>query len=64
MCSGRLKTPKVAIAYIDIGGTAASARVDTDDLNGFGFADYFNLLKIEGKWTIVSKIFHTHYAEV
>ncbi|RIY31872.1 hypothetical protein CKF54_05930 [Psittacicella hinzii] len=50
------------IAYIDISGTAASARVDTNDLSGFGFTDYFNLLKINGQWQIVSKIFHTHYA--
>lgn len=54
--------PQVAIAYIDISGTAASARVDTDDLSGYGFSDYFNLLKINGKWQVVSKIFHTHYA--
>ena len=54
---------QAAIAYIDISGTAASARVDTNDLSGFGFTDYFNLLKVEGKWTIINKIFHTHYAE-
>lgn len=55
------ENPTVAIAYIDISGTAASARVDTDNLSGYGFTDYFNLLKINGKWTIVSKIFHGHY---
>lgn len=54
---------QAAIAYIDINGTAASARVDTDDLSGYCFTDYFNLLKVNGKWTIVSKIFHTNYAE-
>lgn len=53
--------PVVAIAYIDIVGTAASARVDTDNLSGYGFTDYFNLLKVNGTWTIVSKIFHAHY---
>ncbi|MBN6066606.1 nuclear transport factor 2 family protein [Aggregatibacter actinomycetemcomitans] len=53
--------PTVAIAYIDITGTAASARVDTDNLSGYGFTDYFNLLKINGKWQVVSKIFHAHY---
>ncbi len=55
------ENPTVAIAYIDIVGTAASARVDTDNLSGYGFTDYFNLLKVNGKWTIVSKIFHAHY---
>nr|WP_218953804.1 nuclear transport factor 2 family protein [Pseudomonas sp. SbOxS1] len=51
---------KAAIVRIDIVGTAASARVDTDNISGFRFTDFFNLLKVEGKWTIVSKIYHTH----
>ncbi|MBV7519052.1 nuclear transport factor 2 family protein [Ensifer sp. ENS12] len=49
-----------AIVRIDIVGTAASARVDTDNISGFRFTDFFNLLKVEGKWTVVSKIYHTH----
>lgn len=51
-----------AIVTVDIVGTAASARIDTNDVSGFCFTDFFHLLKIEGKWTIVSKIFHTHVA--
>ena len=51
---------KAAIARVDIVGTAASARVDTDDISGFRFTDFFNLLKVQGEWTIVSKIYHTH----
>jgi hypothetical protein len=51
---------QAAIVRIDIVGTAASARVDTDNVSGFRFTDFFNLLKVEGKWTIVSKIYHTH----
>jgi len=51
---------KAAIARIDIVSTAASARVDTDDISGFRFTDFFNLLKVQGEWTIVSKIYHTH----
>lgn len=50
------------IAHIDIVGTAASARIDTNDISGFCFTDFFNLLKVEGKWTVVSKIYHTHIA--
>lgn len=49
-----------AIARIDIVGTAASARIDTDDISGFRFTDFFNLLKVEGRWTVISKIYHTH----
>ncbi len=51
---------KGAVVRIDIVGTAASARVDTDDISGFRFTDFFNLLKVDGKWTVVSKIYHTH----
>lgn len=50
------------IVNIDIVGTAASARIDTNDISGFYFTDFFNLLKVEGKWTVVSKIYHTHVA--
>lgn len=48
------------IVNIDIVGTAASARIDTNDISGFCFTDFFNLLKIDGKWTVVSKIYHIH----
>jgi hypothetical protein len=51
---------KAAIVRVDIVGTAASARIDTDNISGFRFTDFFNLLKVEGKWTVVSKIYHTH----
>ncbi|PLP96747.1 nuclear transport factor 2 family protein [Cupriavidus pauculus] len=50
------------IVSIDIVGTAASARIDTNDISGFCFTDFFNLLKVDGKWTVVSKIYHTHVA--
>lgn len=39
---------------------AAIVRVDTDDISGFRFTDFFNLLKVQGEWSIVSKIYHTH----
>lgn len=55
------ENPLVAIAYIDIAGNAASARVDSDNISGYGFSDYFNLLKVQGKWQIINKIFHSNY---
>ena len=53
---------RAAIVRVDIVGTAASARIDTNDVSGFCFTDFFHLLKVEGQWTVVSKIFHTHVA--
>jgi hypothetical protein len=51
-----------AITRIEIVGTAASARIDANDMSGICFTDFFHLLKVEDKWTVVSKIFHTHVA--
>lgn len=51
------------IVNIDIVGTAASARIDTNDISGFCFTDFFSLLKVDGKWTVVSKIYYTHAAD-
>ena|SRR5690349_1723394 len=53
---------RAVIAYINVTGTAANARVDTNDVSGLCFTDYFNLLKVDGTWTIVSKIYHTNDA--
>jgi hypothetical protein len=51
-----------AIVKVDIVGSAASVRIDANDVSGFCFTDFFHLLKVEGNWTVVSKIFHTHLA--
>ncbi|WP_421506037.1 nuclear transport factor 2 family protein [Erwinia rhapontici] len=51
---------QAAITRIEIVGSAASARIDANDMSGISFTDFFHLLKVEGKWTVVSKIFYTH----
>ena len=53
---------QASVVRVDIVGTAASARIDTDDISGFRFTDIFSLLKINGRWSVVSKIYHTHAA--
>ncbi len=45
---------------IDVVGTVASVRLDTDDWTGHRFTDFFNLVKIDGQWKIVSKVFYLH----
>lgn len=54
---------KAAISRVEIAGTAASARIDTDDLAGYRFTDFLNLLKIDGKWVVVSKIYDARPAQ-
>jgi hypothetical protein len=51
-----------AIVRIEIVGTAASARIDANDVSDVCFTDFLHLLKVEGKWTVVSKIFQAHEA--
>ncbi len=45
-----------SIAYINITGRAAQAKVEVN-YPTITVVDYLHLLKIEGKWTIVNKIF-------
>ncbi|MFG0292252.1 MAG: nuclear transport factor 2 family protein [Phycisphaerales bacterium JB050] len=48
------------IASIDIAHTIASVRVELENWTGHRFTDCFNLLKIDGKWWVMSKVFHMH----
>jgi hypothetical protein len=45
------------IAAVDVSGDAAMAKVELLYPNA-RLVDYLSLLKIEGRWTIVNKIFH------
>jgi len=45
------------IAAIDVAGDAAMAKVELVYPN-VHFVDYLSLLKVDGRWTIVNKIFH------
>ncbi len=45
------------IDWVDISGNAAIAKI-TLDYPGAYFTDYMQLLKIDGEWKIVNKIFH------
>lgn len=45
------------IEMIDIAGDAAVAKVVLD-YPSVGFVDYLSLLKIDGKWVVINKIFH------
>ena len=51
---------QTAIARIDVAGTAANARVDSENVAGQRFTDFFNLLKIDGRWIIVNKVYHIY----
>jgi hypothetical protein len=54
---------KSNIVSIDIEGTIATARVELDDWTGHKFTDMFTLLKTDGEWKIISKVFYLHPEE-
>ena len=47
-------------ASIDVVGTAATVRLELENWTGYRFTDLFTLLKIDGKWRIMNKVFHLH----
>jgi len=51
---------KSNIANIDIEGTIATVRLELDNWTGHNFTDMFTLLKTEGEWKIISKVFYLH----
>ncbi len=56
MKNAKKQNRKTRITNIDVTGHAANARIEL--IYGSSvYVDYMNLLKIEGKWQIVGKIF-------
>ncbi len=58
--NGPAKNLVFHIVSIDIVETVASVRLETDNWTGHRFTDFFNLLKIDGKWKVMNKVFHLH----
>lgn len=48
------------IASIDLAGTIATVRLELDNWTGHRFTDMFTLLKVDGQWKIMNKVFHLH----
>lgn len=51
---------KYHIAWIDISGPAAAAKVEFINWLGLRFTDFFVLYKKEGIWKISGKVFDSH----
>lgn len=48
------------IASIDVTGTVATVRLELENWTGIRFTDLFTLLKVDGDWKIMNKVFHAH----
>ncbi len=57
MKPGPKQDRKTRIVSIDVTGNAAHAKLEIE-YDTFYFYDYMNLLKVDGEWKVVSKIFH------
>ena len=51
------------IAGIDLVDTVATVRLELDNWTGHRFTDLFTLLKVDGEWKIMNKVFHLHPVE-
>ncbi len=48
------------IASIDLIDTVATVRLELDNWTGSRYTDLFTLLKVDGEWKIMNKVFHLH----
>ncbi len=48
------------IAGIDLVDTVSTVRLELENLTGSRFTDLFTLLKVDGAWKIMNKVFHLH----
>ena len=46
------------VGSIDVIGTIATVRLELDNWTGHRFTDLFTLLKVDGVWKIMNKVFH------
>ena len=58
--TGPAPDTQARIASIEIANTVATVRLELDQWAGRRFTDFFTLLKIDGTWTIMNKVFHLH----
>jgi hypothetical protein len=58
--NGPAKDLKSNIVNIDIQGSIATVRLELDNWTGHKFTDMFTLLKTDGEWQIISKVFYLH----
>ena len=58
--NGPSKELKARIAKIDLVDTVATVRLELDNLSGSRYTDLFTMLKVDGQWKIMSKVFHLH----
>lgn len=58
---GKASEVKTRLDVLGITPTTAVVRVEMEkDASGSNYTDFHTLIKLDNKWTIINKIFHTH----
>ena len=58
--NGPAKDVEVRLASVDVAGTIATVRLEIDNWTGHRFTDMMTLLKVDGTWKIMCKVFYLH----
>ncbi len=58
--NGPAQELEARVASIDLFDTVATVRLELDNWIGQRFTDLFTLLKLDGEWKIMNKVFHLH----
>jgi hypothetical protein len=48
------------VTSIDLVGSVATARIELENWSGHRFTDFFTLLKVDGEWKVMNKVFYLH----
>lgn len=51
---------EIRLGSVDVNGTAATVRLEIDNWTGHRFTDFFTMLKVDGQWKIMCKVFYLH----
>ncbi len=58
--NGPAREVEARITHIDVVGMVAHARTEAENWTGYKFTDLFLLIKLDGEWKIINKVFHLH----
>ncbi|WP_226002255.1 nuclear transport factor 2 family protein [Paenibacillus sp. BJ-4] len=58
--SGPAQNLQFRIDILDVADTIAMARVILENAHGATYTDYHQLLKVDGEWKVIAKLFHQH----
>lgn len=59
--NGAAPAAEIRLGSVDVSETAATVRLEIDNWTGHRFTDFFTMLKVDGQWKIMCKVFYLHH---